>query len=863
MKFNKFTPIIKQYLNIKSKYLDVLLFYQIGDFYELFYDDAKKISSLLNLTLTKKNFVNHENVPMAGIPVSSSSSYISKLIKLGESIVICNQVGDYERDGKFKSKLIERKVVRIITPGTISEDIYLNEKKDNIIAAVWSKNKLDNFGYSILDISSGRFCVYELDDLYKLKSELLRTNPVELLYPDNFFRFKIIKEFGCLKSFSECEFGFKRTYNILLDHFNVVDLCCFGINANHLGIRPAGFMLDYVKYTQSINLSHINKIELGNLGRNIFMDFSTIKNLEIVDSLYGIEKNTLFYVLNSTLTPMGYRMLKRWILSPVNDVSEINRRHNIMDIIKSDVYYIRDIICGIGDLERILGRIVLKNIKVKDLLNFKKYLLLVLKLSLYLKKKSRVYIFDYIISNISVFDYLIDLIDKSIKPDVDSFDFGDFNKIILDGYNSELDGLRFLFKENKNFLNLIEKNEKKNTNIKSLCLKYSKIHGYFFQLKKSDVKLLPDYYIFYQSLKSCVRYIIPELSKCENKLINIKKKLIILEKKLLNNILDIIILNVDVLKNVFDYVSQLDILVGFVYKSINCNYVKPIFVNNSVINMINGRHPVLEVNLDFDFVANNLIFDDNIRLLLITGPNMAGKSTYMRQVALICIMSYIGCYVPADDFIVGPIDKILTRIGFSDDIVSGKSTFMMEMNDVSNIINNSTSNSLVLIDEMGRGTSVNEGISLAWACLEYIIIYIKSMTLFSTHYLELTKMEKIFVGIKNVYFDFLYREKCLILLYKLKFGVCLNSYGFDVACKSGIPKSIVKSSLNKLKELNSNKYFNFKIDKFNNFCFNVVHKKLIDRIDKIKIINLSILKLIKELELLKKIIRLGNIFSKK
>ncbi len=852
---------MKQYLSIKSKYSNFFLFYQIGDFYELFYDDARKISVLLNLTLTNKNFVKHENVPMAGVPVNSVDYYVLKLINLGESVVICDQVNNFVINNCVKKKLIDRKVVRIITPGTISDDIYLKEHNDNVISSVWSRGKEDVYGYSVLDVISGRFCVYELKNLHELKTELLRTNPVEILYPDNFFRLDVFKKFNCIKSFSVCEFGFKKTYSFLLNHFKILDLCCFGINVNHLGIRPAGFLLDYVKHTQFIDLSHINRIELSDSNNSIFMDYSTIKNLELVDSLFGVNKNTLFYVLNNTLTPMGCRMLKRWILSPLNDLFEINRRHNIMDIISSDVYNIRDILCGIGDLERILGRIVLKNVKVKDLINFKNYLKLVVKLTFYLKKKSSLYIFDYILSNVGVFNVIIDLINESIKVDVGDMDVNGLDSFILDGYSVVLDNLRKLIIDSQLNLSFIEEKEKKLTGIKSLCLKYNKIHGYYLQIRRSDVDLIPDYYICYRSLKNHIRYTIPELNKYESELINLKRKLFSVEKNILNNILDNIILNVDILKNVFDYISQLDVLSSFVDRSINLNYKKPVFVSTSIINIINGRHPVLENNLDLDFVCNDLFLDENVRLLLITGPNMAGKSTYMRQVALICVMAYIGCYVPADSATIGPIDKILTRIGFTDDIVSGKSTFMIEMMDIANIIHLSSKDSLVLIDEMGRGTSINDGISLAWACLEYISTIVKSFTLFSTHYLELTKMKCFVLGIENVYFDYIYVNKKLILLYKLKKGVCNKSYGLNVAYKSGIPKSIIDIAFKKLKELNfMYKCFNYclKNDDYLYLCNR--YKILIDKINFINK-NLSILELIDELKILKKFVNGNYIFG--
>ncbi len=820
----KLVPVMKQYLDIKKKYKDILLFYQIGDFYELFYDDAIKVSKLLNITLTKKIFVKQNSVPMAGIPVKSSENFILKLIKLGESVALCCQIDNFKNDNCVfdGKKLIHRKVVKIITPGTVSESSFLNSNLDNYIASVYSKDKDEMFGYSFLDVVSGRFYICEICGLDKLKHRLLSSNPKEIIYPENFIWINNISSVLCLKSLSVSKFNFYKSYKILLSHFNLKSLNCFGIDENNLGIVSAGVLLDYVKSTQFLSLCHVNSIKLLDNSNIVFMDYFTIKNLELIDSISGNKRNTLYNLLNKTRTPMGCRMLKRWIINPLNDFDELNNRHKIINFIK---YYFNEmslLFNEIGDIERILGRISLKNSNSKDLINFKNYLIIVLRLNNLFRNKCNLQIINYLSNNDKLINNIINLIHNSI---IDS-DFDDDN-LILSGYNSSLDNLRKSYLKNKKNISDLERRERDQTGISNLFIKYSKIHGFYIQINKSDLNLVPKRYIKYQMLKNSVRYVLNELKIFEINFIHYKRKIIFLERKIFDDILNYIINFVNELKLISYYISKLDVLLGFCEISGLYNYKKPIFCNDSSLEIVNGRHPVLEVNLDINFIPNSLFFNKDNRCLVITGPNMGGKSTYMRQVALICIMAFIGCYVSADSLRIGFIDKILTRIGFSDDILSNKSTFMVEMREILNIITSSTSNSLILIDEMGRGTSFYEGVSLAWSCLYYIVNTIKSMILFSTHYIELTKMSDLFSCIKNVYCDYLEKDYDVILLYKIKRGVCYKSYGINMVYKIGFCKSIIDMSNSKFKDLvlnNLDKEFLIK----NNFCFNIKHHSISD-----------------------------------
>ncbi len=847
---NILSPIIKQYLNIKSKYLDVLLFFQVGDFYELFYDDAKKISSLLNITLTKKKFVKQESVFMAGVPVSKHTNYVARLISLGESVAICDQVLDKSHCNN--KNLIKRIVTRVITPGTVIEDKYLDSGKDNLIICVWQDiycktNKI--IGCSILNVTLGLFYVVEFNNLDDLKSELLRIKPAEILCSNSFKSIVFMQYFTCVKYISEYEFDYSKNYRILLDYFGVSNLSCFGIEDKKSVIRTSGFLIDYLKYVCLISLPHINKIEYLDNKKHLFFSYFAIKSLEIFKSISGDKKKSLFYVLDHTVTYMGKRMLKRWLINPVNDFSEINRRHNIMEFIKHDVKYVINFLKKLKDIERILSRIAFKKADSNDLCFFKDYLILVKDFSSFFFKRRNLYIFDYIIANYDVLDKLLYLINKYMDFSVDNL--GKYN--ISLGCNKKLDVLRDLNSENIFFLNELQNIERFKTKIKNLVIKYNRIYGYYVQINKSNVKLVPSYYIKIRTLKHTVKYIFPKLKEHEIKILSIKKKLLILEKKIFHKVLDNIILDLRIFKIINNYLAELDVLSNFLKISSSFNYVKPVLVNSSYIKILKCRHPVIDNDSFFNFIPNDFCFNKKIRILIITGPNMGGKSTYMRQIMLIVIMTYIGCYVPAQECVVGYFDKILTRIGFSDDITLNKSTFMVEMNEVAYILNNATCNSLVLIDEFGRGTSVNEGISLAWACLIYISTHIKSLTLFSTHYLELTKLEKIRHNIKNIYLDFL-SGKNMILLYTVKQGICKKSYAFLTARVSGISDKILNISKKKLDEFNLVHKQKSCVE-LKNKCFKKKHVLLVNNLKEIKVNNLSCNEIIRKIIFLKKLVK--------
>ncbi len=795
------SPIIKQYLNIKKRYKKILLFYQIGDFYELFYDDAIKISNLLNLKLTFKKFVKQKNVPMAGLPLKSSKRYILKLIKLGESVVICNQVNNSLKNKDLSLK--KRKVFKIITPGTISESYYIGKKYDNLISCIYLYNNI--YYYSVIDIFSGKFNLFKFKNVNDLKSEIFKTNPKEVLYSNKNFNILLIKNKNIFyNKISIKYFSYNKSLKILLNHFKVSNLNIFNISFNNMGIIPAGCLLKYIKFTQLVNFKHINLIKYNKKNKYIFIDFNTISNLELISSLYNNKKNSLLYFLDKTLTPMGSRLLRRWIINPIFDFIKLKDRHFIMNIIWLWNDELRFFLRKIGDLERVLGRICLKNAVFKDLLKLNIFLKSILNIiKLFNKKKNSINrhnIFLFLYKKYNILKKIIFLISSSIEEKS-----LDNNFIIKKGYSKKLDNLRKFDNSVYKYISNIENSEKIKYNISNLHIIYSKLDGYYIQINKKDFNLIPSHYIKIKSLKNHIRFFFTELKEFEIKVLYNRKKIIILESKIFNKIIKKIIFYIVDLQIISKYLAKLDVLSSFVYIAIHYNYKKPKFKKYSYIYFKDSRHPVLENYLDDKFISNDFFIDNKfVRTLFITGPNMGGKSTYMRQIAIICIMGCIGSYLPVTKAYIGIIDKILTRIGFSDDIMDNKSTFMVEMSEISYIINNATKNSLILIDEMGRGTSFYEGMALSWSCLNYISKYIKCITLFSTHFFEILNIGNLYKNIKKIYFNYIKVNNNIIFLYKIKEGYCNNSCSFYVAKKTGLPKIIIKTSLILFKKFKKN-----------------------------------------------------------
>ncbi|QCI21144.1 DNA mismatch repair protein MutS [Buchnera aphidicola (Hyperomyzus lactucae)] len=792
IKVNNHTPMIKQYLSLKAKYPDMLLFYQMGDFYELFYKDAERISELLKITLTKKGFSNNKIIPMAGVPCHTAEYYLSKLIKLGESVAVCDQM----REKCSKNKLITRKIVRVITPGTVTDEAFLEESEDNFIASIWKEK--NEFGYSILDISLGFFGVSKYSDVNSLLSEIERTNPKEILYPENFSDIFLIENRVCIRPRSLLEFDLETSYKLLNLQFKTYSLNGFGIEKNNFIIRPAGCLLEYVKTTHMTALPNIREIKYNYIEDNISMNASTRKNLELTQNSLGEKKNTLSSILNKTVTSMGGRMLNRWLHSPLKNFDIVKKRHESVKNLQFFYKELQPILRQVNDLERIYSRLSLRTASPHDFVRMRSTLKILPDLHIILKKIQVKHIKKIRLS-IGYFTKILFLLNKaiSLKPSSSIRDGG----VIASNYNITLDELRAIKINSNEYITNFEKEEKRKLMIESFKIKFNKIIGYYIQVSKRHIHLIPKYYIKIQTLKNTERYSIPLLKEYEEKISQSETQSLFLEKKLYEEIFDIIEPFLEKLQDSALALSELDVLVNLSERAISLNYVQPVMTKKYGISILESRHPVVECFLKTPFIKNSIVLSKKQRMIIITGPNMGGKSTYMRQIALITIMAWIGSFVPAEYASISLIDKIFTRIGSSDDLSNGYSTFMMEMTEISNILHNATSNSLVLIDELGRGTSTNEGLSLAWSCSRYLINKNKSMTLLSTHFFELTKLELIEKFVKNFYFTAVEKNLHIAFLYKIQRGVSKKSYGISVASLSGLPDIVIQNSKEKLIEL--------------------------------------------------------------
>ncbi|MBK4775675.1 DNA mismatch repair protein MutS [Candidatus Pantoea edessiphila] len=796
------TPMMQQYLKIKAKYPNILLFYRMGDFYELFYDDAKKASQLLNISLTKRGKSEGEPVPMAGVPYYNVDNYLAKLVQLGESVAICEQI---DNQSSLQNKgLVNRKVVRIITPGTISDEVMLQEKHDNIIAAIFH-NKC-NYGYATLDMTSGRFLLKELINLELMAIELYNTNPSELLYPENFQNFSLIKNQRGLRRRPQWEFEIDTAYQQLNLQFGTKELKGFGIEKTCLALRAAGCLLQYVKNTQCTDLlPHIKSIIIQHSQDNIIIDHNTCRKLEIINNLEGGTQNTLNEVLNSTVTSMGNRMLKRWLQLPIRDINIINQRQESILELQDFYEEIQPILHKVGDLERILARVALRTARPRDLVRLRQALQQLPNLNKIVSKFKTKKLKE-IFKQIDEFQELCALLEKAIIefPPMLIREGG----VIASGYNEELDKWRNLAKGAKDYLNEFEIKERKNLLLDTLKIGFTGIYGYYIQISKNHINKIPDRYILVQTLKNVNRYIVPELKQHENKITISKEKALSLEKKLYESIFDHLIPYIRSLQLSSQALAELDVLSNLAERAYNLNYCRPILQNKPLINIIDGRHPVVENASIEPFIPNSLSLSIENRMLIITGPNMGGKSTYMRQTALIVLMAWIGSFVPAKEALIGNFDRIFTRIGAADDLASGRSTFMVEMTETANILHNSTRNSLVLMDEIGRGTSTYDGLALAWSCAYYLTNKIKSLSLFATHYFELTFLKEKYKGITNVYFDAIEQEDNIAFMHTVKIGSMNKSHGFSVALLAGVPKEVINLAKKKLNELEiENRHF--------------------------------------------------------
>ena len=800
----EFTPMMQQYLETKAEYKDCILFYRLGDFYEMFFEDAKIASKELELTLTGKSCGQDEKAPMCGVPYHAVDSYLNRLVSKGYKVAICEQV----EDPKLAKGLVKREVTRIVTRGTNLDTSLIDERTNNFLMCI---SYLDNAsGIAICDITTGEFYITEVKDAKGVVDEVIRYSPKEIICNEPFLMsdsaIKSIKErldltIGAIDSHY---FDEKEAIGIIKKHFNVTSIEGLGLLDFKLGAIAGGAMLEYLSDTQKNSLDNISEIHPYDTSNFMHLDSSTRRNLELCETMREKQKRgSLLWVLDKTKSAMGGRLLRSYIEKPLLDIDEMNYRLDFVEELMGkpvDLEEIREYLDEVYDLERLLGRITYKTANPRDLIAFKN--------SLYILPHLKTLLEDYsskIPSEIyATFDTLGDLyrlIDDAIleEPSIALKEGG----IIKDNFNNDVDTLKKAKTEGKNWLLELEEKDRNRTGIKNLRIKYNKVFGYYYEVTNSYIDLVPEDYIRKQTLTNAERYTSNELKEMEDKILNAEDKLFSLEYELFCNVRDTIAANVKRILDVSREIAEIDVFSSLAYVAANNKYVRPKLNDKGVINIKNGRHPVVERLMDGGmFIPNDTYLDNNKKLVsIITGPNMAGKSTYMRQVALIVLMSQIGSFVPADSADIGVVDRLFTRVGASDDLASGQSTFMVEMNEVANILRNATSKSLLILDEIGRGTSTFDGLSIAWAVVEHIANkkLLGAKTLFATHYHELTELESKMTNVSNYCIAVKENGEDIVFLRKIIKGGADRSYGIQVARLAGIPEIV----LNRAKEISN------------------------------------------------------------
>ncbi|WP_434341421.1 DNA mismatch repair protein MutS [Motilimonas cestriensis] len=788
------TPMMQQYLALKAEAPEILLFYRMGDFYELFFDDAKKASRLLGISLTKRGQTAGQPIPMAGVPHHAVEGYLVKLVQMGESAAICEQVGD----PATSKGPVERKIVRIITPGTVSDEALLEDNRDNLISCVYQSQQ--TFGLATLDITSGRFIVNQFEKEETLQAELQRLDPAELLYPEDFQYIQLFEQRRGIRRRPEWEFELQTAKRLLTQQFETRDLVGFGVEDAHVALCAAGCLLQYIKDTQRTALPHINSISLEQNQDVVVLDAATRRNLELTQNLAGGFDNTLAQVLDNTATAMGSRLLKRWIHQPSRNLNTLAHRQDVItELLDLSLYSeTADLLKNIGDIERVLARLALKSARPRDLVKLKTAFATLPDLNQLLADSDSPLLLAHS-QRIGNYPELADLLQRAIidNPPVLIRDGG----VIAPGYHEELDEWRSLSKGATDYLAELEEREKQQTGIATLKVSYNRVHGYYIEVSRSQSEQVPPHYVRRQTLKNTERYIIPELKTYEDKVLMSQGKALALEKKLYDELLDLLLPFLSALQKTAIALSELDVFANFAERAETLHYVKPTLSHDSGIRISADRHPVVEQVTNEPFIANPVELSKDRRMLIVTGPNMGGKSTYMRQIALIVLMAHIGCYVPADSAVIGNVDRIFTRIGASDDLASGRSTFMVEMTETANILHNATSSSLVLMDEIGRGTSTYDGMSLAWACAEHLAQTTKAFTLFATHYFELTQLPELMQGLANVHLDAVEHQDSIAFMHSVQEGAASKSYGLQVAALAGVPQKVIKQAKQKLHQL--------------------------------------------------------------
>jgi len=782
---------MQHYLRLKAQQPQALLLYRMGDFYELFFDDAVEAARLLDITLTSRGESGGKKIPMAGVPAHALENYLGRLVRRGRTVAICEQVGVPDGRGPM-----QRELVRVVTPGTLTDDALLDQRRDNLIGAVLRQG--ERAGLAVLELASGRFTVGELSGEAALAAELARLAPAELLAPDG--ESPVPDGPWSVTARPPWQFEAESAQRRLCEQFGVRDLAGFGCAGMPLAIGAAGALLQYAQDTQLAALPHLRGLRVQAPDAVLVLDPATRRNLEIDRSLSGDERATLVGVLDACVGAMGSRQLRRWLLGPIRDQAELRRRYGAIAALLQDEAYARvqDGLRGVGDVERILGRVALRSARPRDLAALRDSLGLLPGLVTLLQDFDTPLLAD-LRAALPGFDALHELLVRAVEvtPAALLRDGG----VIAAGFDAQLDELRSIGRDAGAYLLELEQRERERTGIAGLKVSYNRVHGYYIELSRAQAAAVPADYTRRQTLKNAERFLTPELKSFEERALGARERSLARERLLFEQVLDAVTAELAPLQAAASAVAQLDALASLAERADRFGYVQPQLDDAPGIHIDGGRHPVVERLVGEPFVDNDLDLDDPRRILLITGPNMGGKSTYMRQVALIVLLAHAGSYVPARVARIGPVDRIFTRIGAADDVAGGRSTFMVEMTETANILHNATDRSLVLLDEVGRGTSTYDGLALAWACLMHLAQRVRAFTLFATHYFELTALAQELDGVDNVHLDAAEHAGGIVFLHRVQPGPARRSYGLQVAALAGVPAAVLALASERLAQL--------------------------------------------------------------
>ncbi|MGQ5522126.1 DNA mismatch repair protein MutS [Chitinimonas sp. PSY-7] len=789
------TPMMQQFLALKAQHPDKLLIYRMGDFYELFFDDAVKAARLLDITLTSRGQTAGVPIKMAGIPYHAAEGYLAKLVKLGESVAIAEQIGD----PATSKGPVERRVVRILTPGTLTDAALLDDKRENLLLAVNAmKGRL---GLAWLSLASGEFRLLETAP-EALASELERLKPAEVLLPEDLaLEFPAAAGYS-VKRIASWQFDVETAARNLARQFQTQDLSGFGVDEPGVAVGTAGALLEYARQTQCGALPHVNTLAVEQAGQYLTLDAATRRNLELTETIRGEASPTLFSLLDTCATAMGSRLLRHWLHHPLRNQTKVARRRDAVAALTEmqSLDSLREQLANIHDIERIAARVALRSARPRDLSALRDSLRTLPTLLPLMPANA---LLEEIGRQLTPPESVVDLLIRAVmdEPSVVIRDGG----VIRDGFHAELDELRAIQTNHGDFLLALEVRERERTGIPNLKVEYNRVHGFYIEITNSHGDKIPDDYRRRQTLKNAERYITPELKTFEDKALSAQERSLALEKSLYEGLLDMLVPAVINLQLVAQAVAGLDVLCCLADRAVTLDWVAPGFRDDTVLSITAGRHPVVEQQLrdasGEAFIANDLRFDAGRKLLLITGPNMGGKSTYMRQAALIVLLAQIGSFVPAKEAVIGRLDRIFTRIGASDDLAGGRSTFMVEMTETANILNNAGEHALVLMDEVGRGTSTFDGLALAWAIARALIEKNRSYTLFATHYFELTRLAVDYQQVANVHLDAVEHKDKIVFLHSVEEGPASQSYGLQVAQLAGVPRDTIRQAKRYLTEL--------------------------------------------------------------